>query len=52
MLTDVIAYGAGAREAALDDEALLTKLDEVRHRLAAPFAADYIACTHYFCCQR
>ncbi|HEX9168360.1 MAG TPA: acyl-CoA reductase [Roseiarcus sp.] len=42
MLTDVIAYGAGAREAALDDEALLTKLDEVRHRLAAPFAAERI----------
>jgi hypothetical protein len=42
MLTEVIAYGAGAREAALDDEALLTKLGETRHRLAAPFAAERV----------
>ncbi|MGB3584363.1 MAG: acyl-CoA reductase [Roseiarcus sp.] len=40
MLTEVIAYGAGAREAALDDEALLTKLGEARRRLATPFAAE------------
>jgi hypothetical protein len=42
MLTEVIAYGAGAREAALDDEALLTKLGEARHRLAAPFASERV----------
>jgi hypothetical protein len=42
MLTDVIAYGAGAREAALDDEALLIKLGEARHRLAAPFAPERV----------
>ncbi len=42
MLTEVIAYGAGAREAALDDEALLTKLGEARHRLAAPFAPERV----------
>jgi len=40
MLTEVIAYGAGAREAALDDEALLAKLGEARRRLAAPFVAE------------
>ena len=40
MLTEVIAYGAGAREAALDDEALLTKLGEARLHLATPFAAE------------
>jgi hypothetical protein len=40
MLTEVIAYGAGAREAALDDEALLTKLGEGRRHLATPFAAE------------
>ena len=39
MLTEVIAYGAGAREAALDDEALLTKLGEARRHLTTPFAA-------------
>ena len=42
MLTDVIAYGAGAREAALDDEALLSKLDEARRRLAPPFAPERV----------
>ena len=40
MLTEVIACGAGAREAALDDEALLAKLGEARRRLAAPFVAE------------
>ncbi|HEY1452270.1 MAG TPA: acyl-CoA reductase [Roseiarcus sp.] len=40
MLTEVIAYGAGAREAALDDETLLTKLGEARRRLSTPFAAE------------
>jgi hypothetical protein len=42
MLTEVIAYGAGAREAAIDDQALMSKLGEVRRRLAAPFAAERV----------
>jgi hypothetical protein len=42
MLTEVIAYRAGAHEAALDEEALMSKLGESRHRLAAPFAAERI----------
>ena len=42
MLTEVIAYGAGAREAAIDDQALLTKLGAARQRLAAPFAAERV----------
>src|SRR5271154_3696006 len=42
MLTDIIAFGAGAREAALDDEALMSKLGEVRGRLAPPFAPERI----------
>jgi len=41
-LSDVIAYGAGAREAALDEEALLAKLREARRGLAPPFAAERI----------
>ena len=42
MLTEVIAFGAGARDAALDDEALLTKLGEARRHLATPFAAERV----------
>src|SRR5271170_4503514 len=42
MLTELIAYGAGAREAALDEEALLTKLGEGRRHLATPFAAERV----------
>ena len=42
MLTEVIAFGAGAREAALDDEALMTRLGEARRRLATPFAAERV----------
>ncbi len=42
MLTEVIAYGAGAREAALDDETLMSKLGEARRCLAAPFAAERV----------
>ena len=42
MLTDVIAYGAGAREAALDDEALLSRLGQARRRLAPPFAPERV----------
>ena len=41
-MSDVIAYGAGAREAALDEEALLAKLREARRGLAPPFAAERI----------
>ena len=46
MRTEVIAYRAGAREAALDDAALTSKLGEARLRLAPPFAperADLVA---------
>jgi hypothetical protein len=42
MLTEVIVYGAGAREAAIDDLALVTKLGEARQRLAAPFAPERV----------
>jgi Acyl-CoA reductase (LuxC) len=42
MRTEVIAYGAGAREAALDEGALLAKLGEARARLAAPFAPERV----------
>jgi Acyl-CoA reductase (LuxC) len=42
MLTELIAYGAGVRQAALDSEALLAKLGEARRRLSAPFAAERI----------
>jgi Acyl-CoA reductase (LuxC) len=42
MLTEVIAYGAGASEAALDDKAVMAKLSEARYRLAAPFAPERI----------
>ena len=41
-MTDVLAYGAGAREAAGDGTALLAKLDAARQRLAAPFAPERI----------
>src|SRR5277367_837483 len=40
MLTEVIAYGAGAREAALDDEALMSRLGEARRGLSTPFVAE------------
>ncbi len=42
MLTEVIAYGAGARETAVDNKALVAKLDEARRRLAAPFAPERV----------
>jgi Acyl-CoA reductase (LuxC) len=41
-VTDVLAYGAGARDAAVDETALLTKLDAARQRLAAPFAPERV----------
>ena len=40
MLTEIVAHGAGGREAAVDDDALLTRLGEARQRLAAPFASE------------
>ncbi len=42
MLTEVIAYGAGVREAAIDEQALTSKLGEARRRLATPFAAERV----------
>jgi Acyl-CoA reductase (LuxC) len=42
MRTEVIAYGAGAREAALDGETLMAKLGEARSRLAPPFAPERV----------
>ena len=42
MLSEVIAYSAGAREAVLNDEALVSKLGEARCGLAAPFAAERV----------
>jgi len=42
MRSEVILYGAGAREAALDEEALLAKLGEARRRLALPFSAERV----------
>ncbi len=41
-MTDVLAYSAGAREAAADENALLAKLDAARQHLAAPFAPERI----------
>jgi Acyl-CoA reductase (LuxC) len=42
MLTEIIAYGAGARDAAIDDKKLMSKLADARQRLAAPFAAERV----------
>jgi Acyl-CoA reductase (LuxC) len=42
IMTDVLAYGAGADDAAVEETALLTKLDQARHQLAAPFASERI----------
>jgi Acyl-CoA reductase (LuxC) len=41
-VTEVLAYSAGAREAAADENALLAKLDAARQHLAAPFAPERI----------
>ena len=41
-MTDVLSYLAGAREAAIDETALMAKLDAARRRLAAPFAPERI----------
>ena len=41
-MTDVLAYSAGAREAAADENALLAKLDAARQHLAAPFAPERV----------
>jgi hypothetical protein len=42
IVTEVLAYRAGAREAALDENALMAKLDAARQNLAAPFARDRV----------
>jgi acyl-CoA reductase LuxC len=42
IVTEVLAYRAGADDAAVDENALLTKLDAARQRLAAPFAPERI----------
>ncbi len=41
-MSDVLAYGAGAREAAVDESALLSKLDAARQQLAPPFAPERV----------
>ncbi len=41
-MTDVITYSASARDAAVEEIALLTKLDKARQELAAPFASERV----------
>jgi hypothetical protein len=41
-VTDVLAYSAGARDVAVDETALLAKLETARQHLAAPFAPERI----------
>ena len=41
-MTDVLAYSAAARDAAVEESSLLTKLDAARQSLAAPFAPERI----------
>ena len=41
-MTDVLAYSASARDAAVDESALLAKLDAARQQLAAPFAPERV----------
>jgi hypothetical protein len=41
-MTDVLAYTAGADDAAVDEIAILAKLDEARQHLAAPFAPERV----------
>ena len=41
-MTDVLAYSAAARDAAVEERALLAKLDAARQSLAAPFAPERI----------
>ena len=41
-MTDVLAYSAGARDAEVQERALLAKLDIARQQLAAPFAPERV----------
>ena len=41
-VTEALAYRAGAREAAVEETALMAKLDAARQKLAAPFAPERI----------
>src|ERR1700734_1730472 len=41
-MTDVLAYGADARDDMVNKSALLAKLDIARRQLAAPFAAERV----------
>src|ERR1700735_5825641 len=41
-MTDVLAYSASARDAEVQESALLTKLDAARQQLAAPFAPERV----------
>ena len=41
-MTDVLAYSASARDAEVQESALLAKLDAARQQLAAPFASERI----------
>jgi len=41
-MTDVLAYSVGARDAAVEESALLSKLDTARLQLAAPFASERV----------
>src|SRR5215468_10667276 len=41
-MTDVLTYSASAHDAAVEETALLTKLDAARQQLAAPFAPERV----------
>ncbi|HEY5207611.1 MAG TPA: acyl-CoA reductase [Roseiarcus sp.] len=41
-MTDVLAYSVGARDPAVEESALLSKLDTARLQLAAPFASERV----------
>jgi hypothetical protein len=42
IVTEVLTYSAGAHEAAVQESALLAKLDAARQQLAAPFASERV----------
>jgi Acyl-CoA reductase (LuxC) len=41
-MTDVLTYSAAAHDAAVEETALMTKLDAARQQLAAPFASERV----------
>ena len=41
-MSDVLTYSAAARDAAVEESALLSQLDRARQQLAAPFAQERI----------